>query len=82
MNERLAGASPVTLIKYTASTTDTWDWYAGAPLPAINTHTTDAELISKARSANFLLHITLHTTVNANGVPTVVVDKLWLECKG
>jgi hypothetical protein len=52
------------------------------PFPAVNTHTTDAELISKAGTADFLVHITLHTTVNAKGVPTVVVENVWLECKG
>ena len=82
INEKTAGASLTTGIKYTASTTDSWDWYAGAPFPAVNTHTTDSELISKAGTANFLLHITTHTTVNANGVPTVTVDNVWMDCKG
>jgi hypothetical protein len=82
MDEKLAGASLLTKIKYTASKTDTWDWYAGAPFPAVNTHTTDSELVSKAGTANFLVHITVHTTVDANGVPTVTLENIWLDCKG
>jgi hypothetical protein len=81
-DEKLAGASLVTKVKYVASKTEEWTWYAGTPFPAINTHTIDSELVSLADTDNFLAHVTLHTTVTATGVPTVTVDRVVLECNG
>ena len=80
--EKLAGASLVTGVKYGASKTETWSWFAGTPFPAVNTHTIDSELVSQAGTDNFIAHTTIHTTINANGVPTVTVDAIRLECAG
>jgi len=80
--ENLAGASLATGVKYGASKTETWTWYAGTPFPALNTHTIDSELVSQAGTDNFLAHVTVHTTINANGVPTVTVDTIRLDCAG
>jgi hypothetical protein len=76
--EMLAGASLVTGAKYGTSKTDTWTWFAGTPFPAVNTHTIDTELSSRAGTDNFIAH----TTINAAGVPTVTVDTVRLECAG
>jgi hypothetical protein len=80
--EMLAGASLVTGVKYGASKTDTWTWFAGTPFPAVNTHTIDSELVSQAGTDNFVAHTTIHTTINAAGTPTVTVDNVRLECAG
>jgi hypothetical protein len=80
--EMLAGVSLVTGVKYRASKTETWTWYAGTPFPVVNTHTIDTELISQAGTDNFIAHTTIHTTINAAGVPTVIVDTVRLECAG
>jgi hypothetical protein len=81
-DEKLAGASLVTKVKYVASKTEQWDWYTGTPLPVTNTHTIDSELVSLADTDNFLAHVTLHTTISATGDPTVTVDRVVLECSG
>jgi hypothetical protein len=81
-DEKLAGASLLTKVKYLASKTEQWDWYAGTPLPVTNTHTIDSELVSLADTDNFLAHVTLHTTISATGDPTVTVDRVVLECSG
>jgi hypothetical protein len=65
-------------VKYRASKTEPWSWYAGEPFLAVNTHTVDIELISLEGTDNFLAH----TTINAAGVPTVTVDTVRPECAG
>jgi hypothetical protein len=29
-----------------------------------------------------VLHMTMHETIDANGVPTVVVDNFYMDCQG
>jgi hypothetical protein len=82
VREKLAGVSLATGVKYGASKTETWTWFAGTPFPAVNTHTIDSELISRAGTDNFVAHTTIHTTINEAGVPTVTVENIRLDCAG
>jgi hypothetical protein len=58
------------------------EWYARPPYPMIHTHTYDFVLISQSSTPNYVLHMTMHETVNANGVPTAAVDKFSMDCQG
>jgi len=31
---------------------------------------------------NYVLHMTMHETIDPNGVPTVVVDNFYMDCQG
>jgi hypothetical protein len=82
LNSQLSGASILTGLKYTNSTTQDDEWFARPPFPAIHTHTYDFELVSQTGFDNYVLHMTMHETVTANGVPTATVDKFSMDCKG
>jgi hypothetical protein len=82
LNSQLSGASILTGLKYTNSTTNDEEWYARPPFPAVHTHTYDFELVSQTGFDNYVVHMTMHETVNANGVPTATVDKFSMDCKG
>jgi hypothetical protein len=82
LNSNLSGVSIVTGIKYVNSTTNDEEWYARPPFPAVHTHTYDFELVSQTGFDNYVLHMTMHETVTANGVPTATVDKFSMDCKG
>lgn len=82
MNSHLTGASLVTGIKYTNSETQLESWEAQPPFPAIHTHTYDFELVSQSNTPNYVLHMTMHETVTANGMPSAVVDNWSMECRG
>jgi hypothetical protein len=40
------------------------------------------ELISSTGEDNYILKLTMHETVTANGTPTAVVDNYRMECSG
>jgi hypothetical protein len=82
LNSKLSGASILTGLKYTNSTTEEEEWYASPPFPAVHTHTYDFELVSQTGFDNYLLHMTMHETVDANGIPTATVDNFSMDCKG
>ena len=82
LNSHLVGRSIVTGIRYTNSDTKDDEWYARPPFPVVHTTTYDFELISQSGGDNYVLHMTMHETVTANGVPTAVVDRFWVDCKG
>jgi len=82
LNSQLSGTSITSSTQYVSSENRNDLWYAGAPFPVIHTHTYDWTLVSQSATANYILHMTMHTTVTANGVPTVVVDNWYMECQG
>jgi hypothetical protein len=82
LNSQLSGVSITTGTKYVNSEDQDDDWYAGAPFPAIHTHTYDFLLLSQSNTPNYVLHMTMHETVTAGGVPTAVVDNWSMDCKG
>jgi hypothetical protein len=67
---------------YSSSTTDSDEYNDGGPFPQVNTMTHDFELISHSGTANMVMKITWHVTVNANGVPTAAVDNVRNDCHG
>jgi hypothetical protein len=82
LNSTLTGASITTGTTYVNSETQNQEWYARAPFPATHTHTYDFLLVSQDQTPNYLLHMTVHETVNSRGVPTAIVDRYRMECQG
>jgi hypothetical protein len=82
LNSELSGASITTGTKYVNSENQDDEWYARPPFPAVHTHTYDFLLVSQSGTDDYVLHMTMHETVNANGVPTATVDKFSMDCKG
>jgi hypothetical protein len=82
LNSQLSGVSLTTGTKYVNSENQEDEWYARPPYPMIHTHTYDFVLISQSSTPNYVLHMTMHETVNANGVPTAAVDKFSMDCQG
>jgi hypothetical protein len=81
LNSQLSGVSITTGTKYVNSETQDEDWYARAPWPAVHTHTYDFLLISNNGTPDYVLHMTMHETVTAGGVPTATVDNFSMDCK-
>jgi hypothetical protein len=68
--------------KYLNSENQEDEWYARPPFPTIHTHTYDFLLVSQSNTPNYVVHMTMHETVNAQGVPTATVDKFSMSCQG
>jgi hypothetical protein len=82
LNSELNGKSITTGTKYVNSEDQDEEWYARPPFPAVHTHTYDFLLLSQSDTPNYVLHMTMHETVNANGVPTATVDNFSMDCQG
>jgi len=52
------------------------------PFPIINTQSNSLSLISHGNGDNLQIHMTFHTTINANGEVTSFVDNFTIECRG
>jgi hypothetical protein len=81
-NSQLSGVSITTGTKYVNSDIKHDDWYAQAPFPALHTYTQDFLLLSQSNTPNYVLHVTLEETVDANGVPTIIVSNISMDCQG
>jgi len=79
---QLRGASITTRTGYVSSQNKNDTWNAGAPYPAIETHTYDWTLVSQSGTPNYILHMTMHTTVTAGGTALPVVDNWRMDCSG
>jgi hypothetical protein len=82
LDSELKGVSITTGTKYENSENQDDEWFARPPFPAIHTHTYDFLLVSQNNTPNYVLHMTMHETVNANGVPTATVDNFSMGCQG
>jgi hypothetical protein len=82
LNSQLSGLSITTGTKYVNSENKQDDWNARTPWPAVYTHTYDFLLISNNGTPDYMLHMTMHETVTAGGVPTATVDNFSMDCKG
>jgi hypothetical protein len=82
LNSELMGNSITTGTKYVNSEDQDEEWYARPPFPAVHTHTYDFLLLSQSDTPNYVLHMTMHETVTANGVPTATVDNFSMDCQG
>jgi transglutaminase/protease-like cytokinesis protein 3 len=83
LNSQLTGTTIPAGIKYLSSENKNDSWFTGAPYPTTHTTAYDWTLVSQAPgSPNYVMHMTLHETVTAAGIPTATVDNLSAECKG
>jgi len=82
LNSELRGVSITSGTSYTNSEDKEDTWYARASFPAVHTQTYDFLLVSQSSTPNYVLHMTMHETVTANGVPTATVDKYSMDCTG
>jgi hypothetical protein len=82
VSSKLRGVSITTGTKYANNANQTDEWIAKPPFPVTHTQTYDFLLISKSDVPNYVLHMTMHETIDANGVPTVVVDNFYMDCQG
>ncbi len=82
LNSNFTGVGLVTGINYVSNENKSDDSYVGAPFPAILTHTYDWLLVSQSNTSNYVMHMTMHETINSNGVPTATVDNFSAECQG
>jgi hypothetical protein len=82
LNSQLSGVSITTGTKYVNSEDQNEEWYARPPFPSIHSHTYDFQLLSQGDTPNYVLHMAMHETVNANGVPTATVDNFSMDCQG
>jgi hypothetical protein len=82
LDSQLSGVSITTGTRYVNSMDSDDEWYAGAPFPVVHTHTYDFDLISQSGVDNYVLHMTMHETVTAGGVPTATVDRWQAGCRG
>jgi hypothetical protein len=81
LNGHLAGSSIVTHINYRSSQNQNDSWYTG-PVPTVHTDTYDWELVSQGETPNWVLHMTMHTTVAPDGTPSAFVDNWRADCEG
>jgi hypothetical protein len=81
-DSRLKGASITTRTGYVSSQNKNDTWYAGTPFPQVEQHTYDWTLVSQSGTPNYILHMTMHTTVTANGTALPVVDSWRMDCTG
>jgi hypothetical protein len=82
LNSQLSGVSITTGTKYVNSQEQENSWNAKPPFPAVSSQTYNFELISQSSTPNYILHMTLHETVDANGMPTATVDNYHMDCTG
>jgi hypothetical protein len=82
LNSQLSGVSITTGTRYVNSEDEYDGWYARPPFPATHTHTYDFDLISQSGTDNYILHVTMHETVTANGMPAATVDNWRMDCAG
>jgi hypothetical protein len=82
LNSQLKGVSITTGTKYVNSENQEDESYVRPPYPTVHTHTYDFLLLSQSNTPNYVLHMTMHETVNANGVPTATVDNFSMDCQG
>jgi hypothetical protein len=82
LNSQFSGASIVTGTKYVNSENQNDTWYAKPPFPVVHTTTYSFELVSQSGTPNYVMYMTMHTTVTANGKPTATFDNFRMGCQG
>ncbi len=82
LNSRLSGASITTGTNYTNSETKNDIWVARAPFPVSHTKIYSFVLVSQSATPNYVLHMTMKTTVTAGGMPVIVVENWHMDCTG
>jgi hypothetical protein len=80
-NASYTGIGLISGATYKASESKQESWSA-SQLPASHTTTSVIKLISKGGAQNAYLYTTTTTTIDANGVATVTVDSVSIDCRG
>ena len=68
--QSVTGTGLISGLKYSSSTSDQDEYYNGGPFPEVHTFTHNYVLISQGGTANSVMKITFHVTVNATGTPS------------
>lgn len=82
LNSEFTGVSVTNGADYVSSEGKNDTWMAQSPFPVVHTQTYDFTLVSKSGTPNYVVHMTMHTTVTSNGVPAAVVDSWRMDCQG
>jgi len=82
LNSHLSGRSITSGLRYTNLEEQDDEWYARPPAPSVHTHTYSFDLNSQTGVDNYVVKMTMHETVNATGIPTAVVDRWEMDCRG
>ena len=77
----LVGVGLTTDDKYQATGGTQFTDRLGTTLPVVSTFINNFRFIGSGRDNNLLVHEEGHLTINENGVVTVSVDKLSIECR-
>jgi hypothetical protein len=80
--ESVTGTGLISGLKYSSSTSDQDEYYDGGPFPEVHTMTHNYVLISQGGTANTVMKVTFHVTVDGNGIPTAAVDDVKSGCQG
>jgi hypothetical protein len=82
INSQLKGLSITTGTGYVNSENQQKNTSMQPPFPAVTYDRYDFDLISQSATDNYQLHMQTHETMTAMGVPAVVVDHYWMDCRG
>ncbi len=77
----LTGVGLTTGDKYQATGVTQSTDHVGAPFPVVSTFINNFRFIGTGPNNNLLIHEEGHLTINANGVLTVFVDHISVECR-
>jgi hypothetical protein len=82
LNSHMSGYSLVTGTKYVSNETRNAQWSAPPPFPVVDAETYKFNLVSKGDTPNYVVHVTVHDTVNASGdVTDVTADEWSINCR-
>ena len=77
----ISGTGMITGTKYQATGGTQETVVASDPLPFVDTFVNNFRIIGAGPGNNYLVHETVHVTINAGGEVTAEVDKLSVECR-
>ena len=80
-NEQATGIGLTTSARYRFTWANDIAASSQTPPPSEFTLTQQNNYISQGNVPNFLLHYTLHTTMNAQGQTASTIDNIWTECQ-
>ena len=82
LNTHLSGASITTGTKYVNNETKNDQWSTGPSSPVVHNETYDFLLVSQGRTPNYVLHMTLHETIDDGNVTEATADRWSMNCRG
>ncbi len=82
LNSEFSGVSILTGTKYVSSEEHRDFWTAKPPFPVTQTTDYAWTLVSQSSTPNYIVRMSMHTTVTADGTPVPVVDNWRMDCTG